>query len=215
MAFAIGIDNWNRYTFVLSVRVTTRYNTRLKQFANLVELSFLIPIFVQPKILVFVSCKLLEARERWWQVEAELTQKNTMKWLVFVTLENRKCKREKRNVKSRNVKIGFLRLKSKNINIATWELECEKQKLENRVLPVETWKAEAWQLEFANWSVKSRGVKVGFCQLKREKQKRESWVLSVEAWKAETRKPNRKVWVCRRQFEKQKFKKMGWNRNFA
>ncbi|WP_309609835.1 hypothetical protein [Flavobacterium sp.] len=33
--FAIGIDNWNVNSFVLSVRVTTQPNTRYKQFGDL------------------------------------------------------------------------------------------------------------------------------------------------------------------------------------
>jgi len=36
----IGIDDWNGKSLVLNLRVATHHNTRHKQFANLVELSF-------------------------------------------------------------------------------------------------------------------------------------------------------------------------------
>ena len=52
-----------------SKKIKTTVNTRLAPFANLVELQFFYRIFVQPKILVFVSRKRRKARERWqkWQ----------------------------------------------------------------------------------------------------------------------------------------------------
>ena len=47
-----------------SKKIKTTVNTRLAPFANLVELQFFYRIFVQPKILVFVSRKRRKARER-------------------------------------------------------------------------------------------------------------------------------------------------------
>ena len=45
-SFAIEMDYWNRLSEVLILCVATSANTRFAVFGNLVELSFLITIFV-------------------------------------------------------------------------------------------------------------------------------------------------------------------------
>ena len=50
---AIAVENYNRYSFVLNLCVTTPYNSRYKLFAVLVELSILFVFSLSGKTTVF------------------------------------------------------------------------------------------------------------------------------------------------------------------